>query len=42
MDKLYTRTGDGGMTSAGGARLAKNSPLIELIGTVDELSAALL
>ena len=42
MDKLYTRTGDGGMTSAGGARLAKNSPLIDLIGTVDELSAALL
>ena len=42
MDKLYTRTGDGGTTSAGGARLAKNSPLIELIGTVDELSAALL
>jgi len=40
--KVYTRTGDGGTTGlADGSRVPKNSPLIEAIGAVDELNAAL-
>ncbi len=38
--KIYTKTGDTGMTSLyGGARLPKNDIRIEAYGTVDELNA---
>lgn len=37
---IYTRGGDKGMTSlAAGGRTAKNSPLVEAYGTIDELNA---
>ena len=40
--KVYTRTGDKGMTSlVGGVRIKKNDIRIEAYGTVDELSAHL-
>lgn len=39
---VYTRTGDGGMTSlVGGVRVSKNHPRLEAYGTVDELNAHL-
>ena len=42
ISRVYTRTGDGGTTGlADGARVPKDSPLIEAIGAVDELNAAL-
>jgi cob(I)alamin adenosyltransferase len=42
LDKIYTRGGDGGMTSLGdGSRVAKHAPRIEILGTVDEANAAL-
>ena len=42
LTKIYTRTGDDGTTGlADGSRVPKDSPLIEAIGTVDELNAAL-
>ena len=42
LTRIYTRTGDGGSTGlADGARVQKDSPLIEAIGAVDELNAAL-
>lgn len=38
--KIYTRTGDDGQTGLwGGPRVGKNDPLIEALGTVDELNA---
>jgi cob(I)alamin adenosyltransferase len=38
--KVYTRKGDGGMTSlAGGARIHKTAPRIEAYGEVDELNS---
>ncbi len=38
--KVYTRTGDGGMTGlAGGARVPKTDARVEAYGTVDELNA---
>lgn len=38
--KVYTRTGDSGMTSiVGGERLPKSSPRIEAYGTIDELNS---
>jgi len=38
--KVYTRTGDQGMTSlVGGTRIAKDSPRLEAYGTVDELNS---
>lgn len=40
--KIYTKTGDAGMTGlVGGERVAKSDPRIEAYGTVDELNAAL-
>jgi len=40
--KIYTRTGDRGQTGLiGGKRVAKDSPRIEAIGTVDELNAVI-
>jgi len=40
--KIYTRTGDGGMTGLfGGRRVGKDSARIEAYGTVDELNAQL-
>ena len=42
LNKIYTRTGDGGDTGiVTGDRLAKTHPRIEAIGDVDELNAAL-
>jgi cob(I)alamin adenosyltransferase len=42
LDRIYTRGGDGGMTSLGdGTRVAKHAPRIEIMGTVDEANAAL-
>ncbi len=39
---IYTRTGDKGKTGLfNGKRVSKDSPLIEAIGSVDELNAAL-
>jgi cob(I)alamin adenosyltransferase len=40
--KIYTRTGDSGETGLfGGARVMKNTPVVEAYGTVDELNALL-
>jgi cob(I)alamin adenosyltransferase len=40
--KIYTKTGDKGLTSLfGGKRVAKNTPRIEAYGTVDELNSHL-
>jgi cob(I)alamin adenosyltransferase len=40
--KIYTKTGDDGMTGLiGGSRVAKSDPRIECYGTVDELNAML-
>lgn len=40
--RIYTRTGDKGMTGlVGGGRTKKNSPRIEAYGTLDELSSAI-
>jgi cob(I)alamin adenosyltransferase len=40
--KIYTRTGDAGITGLyGGGRAPKNDPRIAAFGTVDELNAAL-
>jgi len=42
LTKIYTRTGDGGMTGlASRARVPKDAPRIEAIGAVDELNSAL-
>lgn len=40
--KIYTRTGDDGTTGlVGGSRIHKTDPLVDAIGTVDELNAVL-
>jgi len=40
--RIYTRTGDKGMTGlVGGGRVKKSAPRIETYGTLDELSSAL-
>ena len=40
LNKIYTRTGDGGETGlADGSRIAKDDPLAEAIGDVDELNS---
>lgn len=42
LDRIYTRGGDGGLTSLGdGTRVAKDDARIEAYGTVDELNAVL-
>ncbi len=42
LSKIYTRTGDQGMTGLGsGERVAKDCPRIEAIGAVDELNCAI-
>ncbi len=42
MDRLYTKTGDDGMTGwLGSGRLPKHHPRIEAVGAVDEATAAL-
>ena len=42
LSKIVTRTGDAGTTGLGdGSRVAKDSPRIEAIGTVDELNSAI-
>jgi cob(I)alamin adenosyltransferase len=38
---IYTRTGDKGETGIIGKRLLKNSTLIDLIGSIDELNASI-
>lgn len=39
--RVYTRTGDDGTTGlTGGSRVSKDSPRVELYGTVDEINAA--
>jgi cob(I)alamin adenosyltransferase len=41
LTRIYTRTGDKGMTGLiGGGRIKKNAPRIEAYGTLDELSSA--
>jgi cob(I)alamin adenosyltransferase len=40
--KIYTKTGDSGETSLlGGQRVSKNSPRLDVCGTLDELNAVL-
>jgi cob(I)alamin adenosyltransferase len=39
--RLFTRTGDAGMTDLLGDRVAKDDPRIELIGTIDEVTSQL-
>lgn len=42
LTKIYTRTGDEGMTSLGGGqRVPKDSVRIQIVGTVDELNSQL-
>jgi cob(I)alamin adenosyltransferase len=42
LSKIVTRTGDEGTTGLGdGSRVAKDSPRIEAVGTVDELNSAI-
>ena len=41
MARLYTRGGDGGETQRAAARVPKDDPLVEALGTLDELNAAL-
>lgn len=42
LNRIYTRTGDGGQTAlSDGRRVPKTDPRVEAYGTVDELNAAL-
>ena len=42
LTRIYTRTGDKGMTGlVGGGRIKKSAPRIETYGTLDELSSAI-
>ncbi len=42
LNKIYTRTGDGGTTGlVDGSRVAKNDPRMAAIGDVDEANSAI-
>ena len=41
MARLYTRGGDGGETQSAGSRMPKDDPLVEALGSLDELNATL-
>lgn len=41
LTKIYTRKGDEGYTSLGNGTLSKDDALVEVVGTVDELNAAI-
>lgn len=42
LDRIYTKTGDAGMTGLGGGRrVAKDSPRVRAYGTVDELNSSI-
>ncbi len=42
LNRIYTRTGDGGDTALGnGTRVAKHDPRVEAYGTVDEVNATI-
>jgi cob(I)alamin adenosyltransferase len=42
LDRIYTKTGDSGMTGLGGGRrVAKDAPRVRAYGTVDELNSAI-
>jgi cob(I)alamin adenosyltransferase len=42
LDRIYTKTGDEGMTGLGGGRrVSKDSPRVSAYGTVDELGSAI-
>jgi cob(I)alamin adenosyltransferase len=42
LDRIYTKTGDSGITGLGGGRrVAKDSPRVRAYGTVDELNSSL-
>ena len=41
MARIYTRGGDGGETERAGSRSPKDDPLVEALGDLDELNAAL-
>ena len=41
MTRIYTRGGDGGETELAGSRAPKGAPLVEALGDLDELNAAL-
>lgn len=42
LDRIYTKTGDAGMTGLGGGRrVAKDAPRVAAYGTVDELNSAI-
>lgn len=40
-NKIYTRTGDNGLTSLGNSRISKTHPLMDVMGKLDDLQAAL-
>lgn len=41
MARIYTRGGDGGETERAGSRAPEDDPLVEVLGDLDELNAAL-
>lgn len=42
LDRIYTKTGDGGMTGLGGGRrVSKDAPRVAAYGTVDELNSSI-
>lgn len=41
MNRIYTRTGDQGLSSVGNGRLSKSAPVFGVLGALDELDAHL-